>query len=372
MSTAVYDRQIRLWGLQTQSKISESKIFLYGYHSGLLEELAKDLVLTGVGTLVIGKYSDKSDENPTLITYLGQHLDTLVNALSLLNPQAQIQTVDTYIKQNFPDILNEDNQVQRASKLISTKAFGIFCLVSERTGKPVAFSLDRICRENNVLFVYTETVGALGYLVLDLGSNYTYYHLNKSKNRNSKPKRQSSTNNNEPIVLDDSDTDDTQVDDIHSWTVASEHTLEYPSLEQVFSNTSDLLQVPNQLYVIFLAFLRKWKEQYGMTSQNCTMERKRQLELFLELHKISITKCDMQSLYHFCSFMDVELLPVSSCLAGVVGREMVKLISRNEKPIFNTFIFDAFSCLGSIVSTSSRAERKRSREEETESVVYEI
>jgi hypothetical protein len=59
-------------------------------------------------------------------------------------------------------------------------------------------------------------------------------------------------------------------------------------------------------------------------------------------------------------------------LAGILGREIVKLISRNEKPIFNTFIFDAFACTGSIVQVASRVDRKRSRQDEADSIVYDI
>ncbi|GJD09415.1 SUMO-activating enzyme subunit 1 [Galdieria sulphuraria] len=343
-SAIIYDRQIRLWGLQTQSKILKSKVFLFGYHSGLLEELAKDLVLTGVGTLVIGKYSEYTETSgqPKFVTYLGHDLEELVE---------------------------EQNDIQIVSRLIETKSFEICCLICERIGCPVAFALNRICRDNNTLFVYAEVIGALGFLILDLGSHYTYHYLNKSSKRAS---RLRSTNRNEVIALDDSDSDSAQVDNhSYSMSIENERTLEYPTLEQVLSN---IRQSPYPLYFSFLAFVRRWKEEYCMTSQDCLEDRQRQFEMFLQLHKIDIKKSELQSSYNFCSFMNVELISVSSCLAGVLGREIVKLISRNEKPIFNTFIFDAFSCLGSIVYIpSTKVDRKRSREDEKEdSTVYDI
>ncbi|GJD12078.1 SUMO-activating enzyme subunit 1 [Galdieria sulphuraria] len=276
-SAIIYDRQIRLWGLQTQSKILKSKVFLFGYHSGLLEELAKDLVLTGVGTLVIGKYSEYTETSgqPKFVTYLGHDLEELVKALSVLNPRAQIQTVNTFVEKHFSEKVEEQNDIQIVSRLIETKSFEICCLICERIGCPVAFALNRICRDNNTLFVYAEVIGALGFLILDLGSHYTYHYLNKSSKRAS---RLRSTNRNEVIALDDSDSDSAQVDNhSYSMSIENERTLEYPTLEQVLSN---IRQSPYPLYFSFLAFVRRWKEEYCMTSQDCLEDRQRQFEMF--------------------------------------------------------------------------------------------
>ncbi|GJQ10708.1 hypothetical protein GpartN1_g2499.t1 [Galdieria partita] len=377
MTSAIYDRQIRLWGLQTQSKISQSRIFLYGYHCGLLEELAKDLVLTGVGTLVIGEYSEVTEtlgRQPMFVTYLGHDLEQLVEALSVLNPHAQIYTVNTFLKQHFSQLVEEQNELQRVSKLIETKTFAICCLVCERLGSPIALALDRVCRDNNTFFMYAEIAGALGFLILDLGCHYTYRQLKKISERASKTKIRS-FKNDEVIDLDVNDSEEAKDDHSYSIPLEDEHTLDYPTLEQVFSCKCGLLQSSSKASLVFLAFVRKWKEEYSVTSQqDCLEERQRKFEMFLQRQKIGLRKCEMQSLYKFCSFIDVELISASSCLAGILGREIVKLISRNEKPIFNIFIFDAFSCLGSIVDIPStlRVDRKRSRDDEVESPIYDI
>jgi len=363
-TSAIYDRQIRLWGLETQSKISTSKVLLYGYHSGLLEELAKDLVLTGIGTLVIGEYSGETLGKPTLVTYLGQDLEELVKALRILNPNAQIHTMDSYIEENLPGRFEKGNDVQTLSRLVETKAFGIFGLIGEKVGSPIALSLDRICRDNNTLFAYVETVGALGFLILDLGSNYTYRSMNKS--HPSSKARNIANNKSRVITLDDSDEENEQ----KSQPSFVENTLFYPTLEEVFS--SILSQRSSQKYLIFLTFMRQYNEQCHANSHPDVQEIQKQLEMFLQLHNIVTRHSELQSLYNFCSFMNVEMISVSSCLAGILGREIVKLISRNEKPIFNTFIFDAFACTGSIVQVASRVDRKRSRQDEADSIVYDI
>src|SRR5271156_5571015 len=49
---ALYDRQIRLWGIQAQEKLRCAKILLIGIKA-LANEVAKNLVLAGVGSLTV-------------------------------------------------------------------------------------------------------------------------------------------------------------------------------------------------------------------------------------------------------------------------------------------------------------------------------
>jgi ubiquitin-like 1-activating enzyme E1 A len=49
---ALYDRQIRLWGVQAQEKIRSANILLITAKA-LANEVAKNLVLAGIGSLTI-------------------------------------------------------------------------------------------------------------------------------------------------------------------------------------------------------------------------------------------------------------------------------------------------------------------------------
>lgn len=48
----VYDRQIRLWGIDAQKRIRTSHVLLIHIRE-LAEEIAKNLILAGVGTLTL-------------------------------------------------------------------------------------------------------------------------------------------------------------------------------------------------------------------------------------------------------------------------------------------------------------------------------
>ena len=44
----IYDRQIRLWGVDAQNRLLQSRILIYGM-TGLSAEICKNIVLSGVG-----------------------------------------------------------------------------------------------------------------------------------------------------------------------------------------------------------------------------------------------------------------------------------------------------------------------------------
>jgi ubiquitin-like 1-activating enzyme E1 A len=59
---ALYDRQIRLWGVKAQEKIRSANILLITFKA-LANEIAKNLVLAGIGTLTIVDHETVKEED---------------------------------------------------------------------------------------------------------------------------------------------------------------------------------------------------------------------------------------------------------------------------------------------------------------------
>ncbi|KAG5234277.1 SUMO-activating enzyme [Salix suchowensis] len=59
--TALYDRQIRVWGADAQRRLSKSHILVYGM-KGTIAEFCKNIVLAGVGSLTLVDDRDVSEE----------------------------------------------------------------------------------------------------------------------------------------------------------------------------------------------------------------------------------------------------------------------------------------------------------------------
>lgn len=59
---ALYDRQIRLWGVQAQQKIRTANILLVSIKA-LANEIAKNLVLAGIGSITLADHEVVKEED---------------------------------------------------------------------------------------------------------------------------------------------------------------------------------------------------------------------------------------------------------------------------------------------------------------------
>jgi len=72
-----YDRQLRLWGLTAQTRLRDARVLLVNI-GGLGAEIAKNLVLAGVGSLTM------LDTHPVVLSDLGsQFFLTVSNPLDV-------------------------------------------------------------------------------------------------------------------------------------------------------------------------------------------------------------------------------------------------------------------------------------------------
>jgi ubiquitin-like 1-activating enzyme E1 A len=59
---ALYDRQIRLWGVQAQEKIRTANILLVSIKA-LANEVAKNLVLAGIGSITLADHEVVTEDD---------------------------------------------------------------------------------------------------------------------------------------------------------------------------------------------------------------------------------------------------------------------------------------------------------------------
>ena len=83
---ALYDRQIRLWGLQAQSRLKSARLLLIGL-SPVANEIVKNIVLCGINTLTIcdDKLVRKSDVDQGFF-YENSHIGLMVDLYSFVMP----------------------------------------------------------------------------------------------------------------------------------------------------------------------------------------------------------------------------------------------------------------------------------------------
>jgi len=153
---ALYDRQIRLWGVQAQEKIRSANILLIGL-KGLGAEIAKNLVLAGVGTLTILDGEAVADHDLGTQFFVSQEQ---VGQNRAQAAQPEIQKLNPRVNLFVdPDIV--------FSKM--PEYFSSFDLTIA-TGLPIEAisSINTSCRNFNRKFYAADTHGMYGYIFADL------------------------------------------------------------------------------------------------------------------------------------------------------------------------------------------------------------
>jgi tRNA A37 threonylcarbamoyladenosine dehydratase len=65
---ALYDRQIRLWGAASQQKIFEARVLVHGM-TGVGAEIAKNLVLAGIGQVTVNLNVQEEEEEQCFLFF---------------------------------------------------------------------------------------------------------------------------------------------------------------------------------------------------------------------------------------------------------------------------------------------------------------
>ena len=154
-----YSRQIGAYGLGTQTKIMQMKVFIYGMR-GVGIETAKNLVLTGPNSVTI------FDPNPTKINdltsnYFLKEEDVINNIrrdeasllyLSELNPYVNLSIMDGN------DIILDIEKKSKVNKLKYN-----LVIITEFLPKKTLEQIDEICRNENIGFILSFEFGIYGF-----------------------------------------------------------------------------------------------------------------------------------------------------------------------------------------------------------------
>jgi len=152
----LYDRQIRLWGLDAQKRLRSARILVAGM-KGLGNEVAKNLVLAGVNSMTILDHEELTKED-SVSSFLAP-----TDQIGKNRAQASLER----LKQRNPmvDIIADEENLDAKEK----KYFENFdvVIVTNYT-KDVILKVNNFCRELNIKFFSGDIFGFFGYSFMDL------------------------------------------------------------------------------------------------------------------------------------------------------------------------------------------------------------
>ncbi|XP_012277095.1 SUMO-activating enzyme subunit 1 [Orussus abietinus] len=310
----LYDRQIRLWGLDSQKRLRSAKVLLVGMN-GFAAEVAKNVILAGVKSITFLDHRNLTAEDMCSQflapkTEIGKNrAEASVQRAQNLNPMV-IVNADTTKVDNKPDSYFAN--------------FDVVC-VSECTITQTR-RINNACRKHNVKFFVGDVWGMFGYTFADLDTHEFAEDVVQSR------KVQSGAG--EPLGKD--------VYQNVVTTVKRKET--FVPFEQIF----EVEKVPKDGDTYYLLrIMLNYREKYGkdpLPSERDCKGLKDEIASIIEEYELGDT-------INYLTEGDVygQTSPVCSIVGGVMGQEIIKTVSQKEAPHNNIFIFNPQTMCGKIL-----------------------
>ncbi|KAL1957651.1 hypothetical protein VTO42DRAFT_5628 [Malbranchea cinnamomea] len=325
---ALYDRQIRLWGVKAQEKIRTARILLITLKA-LGDEIAKNLVLAGIGSLTILDNATVREEDLGAQFFLSEEnigqnrAEAAAPRIQQMNPRVQLHVDTSDVRTKPPEF------------------FAAFDLVIATDLDFNTFStVNAACRLANKPSYVAGVHGFYGFIFADLISHDFVIEREKS---------------NIP-----SPTNETKTRTILGITTKRENdkVIEIVTKREVYTplllaNSSplpeELTRLPRrrkQVTPLLTCLRALWEFQrqhggaYPSFSRNdleqfTRLANERHLEL--KLDQSSLTSEFLRS---FLQNVGSELNPVAAFLGGSLAQDTINVLSAREQPLQNFLLFD--------------------------------
>ncbi|CAG8679048.1 5517_t:CDS:10, partial [Dentiscutata heterogama] len=305
---ALYDRQIRLWGLEAQQRMRISSILISGMR-GLSNEICKNLVLAGIGSITIIDHNVVTEED------LGTQF--FVTEADIGKNKA-IVSVDRIRQLNPRVVVTADNNDIRAKSDDFFKTFDLVCLTD--CDPYTMIRINEICRIFDKKFYAACTYGFYGYIFCDL-KQHEYIVERK-------------------VAIPHKDE--------HEITKIKKND-EYVSFQCALSK-ADWTEISDRklkkISPLLWAIQILWKFQQEMgrlpaTNDNSDVEKLLSLRnSYLQTIHINNLFVTDEFLITLASFALTELTPICAILGGVLAQDILNVLSKKGAPINNLFVFD--------------------------------
>ena len=306
----VYDRQIRLWGADAQSKISSANV-LYINVTGVSSEIMKNLVLAGVQASICDGRS---------------YPDALVNTpCSFLPPQDRIKTSPQTQKrkisvaQVMQQHVHELNPLlklplieERPLEKIPDSFFSTFeIVIASRIPLDQAKRIAEISVSSGNKFFQVDCFGLYGCAILDLGPN----HLYRREIGKDKLSEAISTKPYLPFI----EILQTELGTINDrWNkICPREFAKYKAILQFHAVTGNWPGIGNA-------------DEFPKIIQDWLVNREKLPNSYMEDEELKSLALTALS----------EISPICAVLGGVLGNEVVKALSGKGEPANNVLLFD--------------------------------
>ncbi|KAJ3300385.1 SUMO-activating enzyme subunit 1 [Borealophlyctis nickersoniae] len=315
----LYDRQIRLWGLEAQQRMRNAKILVAGVN-GLSNEVCKNVVLAGVGAITIMDEGSVSEEDLGAQFFLRENdvgksrAEAAVHRMHDLNPRVACKAVVDNVASQPDEFFNQ---------------FDIVCLSG--FNREAMIRVNNVCREKGIKFWATGTAGFRGYMFADL-MTHSYIETQKIM-RKGKP-------------------DQIKEKQCVAKFVSFEDVLKAGWHELEGMKEKRKRDVVHPSYFGFSLLWEYWNQYARLPNPNSATDADTLVDMkeqFMTSVGANPTFLPDDLLRSFAQTARAEVSPVCAVVGGLLGAEILKVLSGKGEPINNFFAYDAFEPSGKIL-----------------------
>ncbi|KAG6949748.1 hypothetical protein JG688_00014498 [Phytophthora aleatoria] len=297
---AVYDRQMRLWGVEAQKRLQNSRVLVSGL-TALGSELVKNLVLAGMGVTL-------HDSQAVTTTAVATQFFLAEEDVGNNRAEASLPRV-----QELNPLVQVSSEIKPLDELPDEffKQFTVVCLVGDELATELR--LDALCRSLGTAFYSARSFGFDGIVFADLGE-HTFRR--NAVGADAAP--------SDPVTVTFPTLEEAQK---VQWSSLQSARKRAPQLPQVF--------VKNQLLQGFKS-LKGVKEVTDNHEVDFIQYAREQFQAN-GLDEDYLSPDELQALLRVA---EADLVPICAIVAGIMGQEVIKAISQKDEPIRNFFCFD--------------------------------
>ncbi|KAF9645171.1 hypothetical protein BDM02DRAFT_3120672 [Thelephora ganbajun] len=302
---ALYDRQIRLWGLEAQQRMRNATILVLTIR-GLATEVVKNIVLAGVGRLIIADNEDvKGEDLGTGFFFRDEDIgrkrvDAARPRVENLNPLVAIEAISSYDDESLVGLIERVDLV---------------CVTEETRDNVVR--LNEICRSLGKKFYAGGIYGLLGYIFCDL-QDHEFISPDRSGKKDAKNLKLTSRFTSLREALE------------WKWNLKAKREAKEINPHLVFT-----------LLALWEFQVRHQGELPSQPEQVVELESIQGTLISERIANKTLLKGSSKALIASLSTTAAhEFSPVCAVVGGVLAQDILNALSAREAPISNLFVFD--------------------------------
>lgn len=326
---ALYDRQIRLWGLQAQQKIRNANVLLITIKA-LGNEIAKNLVLAGIGSLTVLDHENITEAD------LGNQF--LVSQEQVGTNRAQASLPELQKLNPRVNVIVDTDDV----RLKGPSYFALFDMVIATDLDPDALNIINTATRFNMRPFYAAGVhGLYGFIFTDL-IEHTFVIEREKPNVATQPKAETKTR----LIFDvqtrkegDKTVEMVSKKEMYStWLLASDGAFlpeEYTKSKRRLRAVSPALSCLRALW--------DFQSQHGGRNPADKNDLAAFTRIATQKHKdlsLPAETLTAEFLRSFLQNIGCELAPVTAILGGQLAQDVINVLGQTQQPIQNMIIFD--------------------------------